>query len=864
LKVTTARARKEKPDRPLAKSSAPLEKYNSKRDFQVTAEPSGKPARKKAAAKSLCFVIQKHWASRLHYDFRLELDGVLLSWAVPKGPSYDPADKQTAIHVEDHPVDYGGFEGTIPAKQYGAGIVIVWDTGTWTPEGDPRDGMTKGKLLFRLHGQKLAGLWELVRISKPGEKQDRWILFKKRDAWAKPKASFDVISALPDSVVEKPLGLVEDREQHETPVAAAHQSDEEPDLSQAVPAALPPKLEPQLATLAKSPPDSAGWILENKYDGYRILARFEKGKVKLLTRNGHDWTHKLQDLSECIEQLSIDSGYLDGEIVILNKEGIPDFNALQNAMGATKGKGVEMFFFDAPFLGGMDMRQVPLWSRRLVLRRLFEQAKPPPSVHFSEDFHAQPGQIVAAACKLGLEGIMAKRADATYASGRTDTWLKLKCGQRQEFVIVGFTDRANTSGEIGNLMLAYHQGGELRYAGSVGTGWDNALGQELHKLMVQHEVKTPAVDVATVKPGRWSKRRSGSERWVKPVLVAEVAFSEWTPEGHVRHPSFKGMRSDKSASAISREVAKLAPGATRVNATSKSSVKVTNPERVIDPSTKLTKLDLVRYYESIAEWMLPHLKDRPVSLVRAPTGITGQLFFQKHPESRMPGLTTLDAALWPGHDPLLAVGSAEALVAAAQMNVVEFHTWNSTSKKIDQPDRIVFDLDPGEGVTWLMVQESAMLMRAMLNGLQLRSWLKTSGGKGLHVVVPIAPKRDYEVVKEFSKAVVQHMAKTIPERFVAKSGGTNRVGKIFIDYLRNGHGQTTAAAFSARSPPGLGVSMTIAGDELADLKSGAQWSINTAREYLSFRKADPWAGYWKSRQTLTNAFRALGFKPPAK
>jgi bifunctional non-homologous end joining protein LigD len=457
---------------------------------------------------------------------------------------------------------------------------------------------------------------------------------------------------------------------------------------------------------------------------------------------------------------------------------------------------------------------------------------------------------------MGLEGIMAKRADAPYVSGRTDTWLKLKGQQRQEFVVVGFTDRANAPNEVGGLILAYHEDGVLRHAGNVGTGWDAATGRDLHRRLVALEVDQPPLDASEIKPGRWSRRAAGAERWVQPKLVAEVGFTEWTPDGHVRHPVFKGLRADKPAKAITRErsVAAPAPGGPP------SVMKVTNPERVIDPSSGLKKIDLVRYYESVAPWMLPHLKGRPVSLVRGPQGVAGQLFFQKHPESRMPGLTELDPALWPGHEALLAVDTADALVAAAQMNVIEFHTWNSTIARIDQPDRVIFDLDPGEGVPWQHVQEAALLVRTLLDELPLKSWLKTSGGKGLHVVVPLAPKLDYETVKAFSQAVVQHIARTIPQRFVAKPGAANRVQRIFIDWLRNGHSQTTAAAFSARARPGLGVSMPVAWEQLTELRSGAQWTIATAREHLSFQREDPWAGYAASRQTLARAMKSLGLQ----
>ena len=844
----------------------PLANYKAKRDFTKTSEPAGVAAKRlhraKGADESLQFVIQKHWASRLHYDFRLEMDGVMVSWAVPKGPSFDPKVKSMAIHVEDHPIDYNTFEGTIPKGEYGAGKVIIWDRGTWEPVGDPRDGLAQGKIMFHLHGQKLAGLWELVRISKPGaKKQDQWMLFKKRgDAWARPSTEYDVITALPDSVVESPLGLAEERE--DAIGAPASGAAVTQPLANARKARLPAKLEPQLATLVSSVPEGE-WIIETKFDGYRILARVEDEEVRLFTRNGNDWTEKLQQVADGIAELGLTRAWLDGEIVVLNDAGIPDFNRLQNAIDNARTRDIVMFVFDMPYLGDQDLRGVPLAARRQLLKELFDERENG-IVRFSQAFEVAPSQLLGAACDMGLEGLIIKRADAPYVSGRTETWMKLKCQHRQEFVVLGFTNRTGATKEVGSLLLGYHEDGKLVAAGSVGTGWDSSTGAELHARLVKLEVPDPPLDAAEFKPGRWSKRKVGAERWVRPSLVVEVAFGEWTPDKRIRHAVFRGIRTDKPARMITRERAKTpaptagAPMATKSKAAAAiSKVKITHPDRVIDPSTGLRKIDLVRYYESIAEWMLPHLKDRPTSLVRAPTGITGQLFFQKHPESKMPGLKELDPALWPGHEALLAVNSADALIAAAQMNVVEFHTWNSKVARIDQPDRFVLDLDPGEGVTWPMLQEAAQLTRVMLAELGLESWLKTSGGKGLHVVVPITPKRDYTEVKAFSQAVVQHMARVIPNRFVAVMGGKNRVGKIFIDYLRNGHGQTTACAFSARSRPGMGVSMPVGWEQLKELKGGAQWTIATAREYLSFQREEPWREFWKKRQSVEKAMKTL-------
>jgi len=847
-----------------ATDEQPLAGYRGKRNFAITPEP---PPARAAGGTDLSYVIQKHWASRLHYDFRLELDGVLLSWAVPKGPCLDPAEKRMAVHVEDHPVDYGVFEGDIPKGQYGAGRVIVWDRGTWEPVGDPRTGMRDGKLVFRLQGAKLRGLWELVRIGKPGERQDSWMLFKKRDAWARPLADYDVLAALPDRVpAPKPVRTPAEEAKAAQGAAAAAPPSASASASQAASAKaqapartpgkaptvrsrLPATLSPQLATLASSLPDGTRWLLEPKWDGYRLLARCQSNRVRLFTRNGHDWTDRLRPIAEAVKSLALNGAWLDGEIVVLSPSGAPDFNRLQNAIDNRRSEEIVYFIFDLPFHDGCDLRAMPTIERRGRLRALLE-GRGEHKVRFSQDFDAPADQMLQAACAMQLEGLIAKRADAPYVSRRSDTWLKLKCSQRQEFVVVGFHDRQGAAGEVGSLVLATREGDQWRHAGSVGTGWDSPQGRAMHAALSRIRTAAPPLDPGQVTPGRWSRRGPDAPQWVRPEMVVEVSFAEWTPEGRVRHATFKGVRGDKAAAEVVRESSAALPGA--------PTVKVTNPTRVVDPSTGVTKQVLVRYYESVAESMLPHLAARPVSLVRAPEGITGPLFFQKHPESRMPGLTELDPALWPGHGPLLAVDSLPALLAAAQMNVVEFHTWNSTVAHIDQPDRVIFDLDPGEGVTWPALREAALLVREMLSLLGLQCWLKTSGGKGLHVVVHLVPQHAYPVVKAFSQAVVQHLAATIPQRFVAKSGEANRVGRIFVDYLRNGHGQTTAAAFSVRARAGLGVSMPVSWDQLPDLKSGAHWTVQTARDQLSFQRQDPWETYWSSPQHIDEAMATLG------
>ncbi|MEO5672674.1 MAG: DNA ligase D, partial [Ramlibacter sp.] len=674
-----------------AESDSALARYWSKRDFGVTAEPRGgdESGRRKDNG-ALSFVVQKHHASRLHYDFRLELDGVLLSWAVPKGPSYDPADKQVAIHVEDHPLAYGGFEGTIPKGQYGAGTVIVWDRGTWEPASDPRQGLKAGKLLFKLHGHKLNGLWELVRIAKPGDKQDMWILFKKRDKRARPRAEYDVLTALPDSVIAKPLKAEQAVGEDGIPPGA-------------VKAPMPQKLPPQQATLAAAAPTSDQWIWEIKFDGYRLMARVEGGVVQLITRGGHDWSAKMPALVKAVTALGLGSAWLDGEIVVMGPNGMPDFNALQNAIDRPRSGSatIDYFLFDVPYLEGHDLRKTPLVARRQVLQRLLEE-RPQERLRFSAAFDADAAAILESSRRMGLEGVMAKRKDAPYESRRTETWLKLKNKLRQECVVVGYTDRAGSKSEIGALMLGLHESGGLRYVGNVGTGWSAKTATDLKKQLEKIEVKTSPFGGGPLPPSRWGTRTQ-PVHWVQPTLVAEVEFSEWTPEQQVRHAKFIALRGDKPAAEVERENAVMPSGPVLAQAGNSTvdGIKVSHPERVIDAASGVTKLELVRYYESVADWMLPHLLGRPCSLVRGPQGVGGTLFYQKHlNEQAIPEVRELPAKVWPGHARLLEIPTRKALVAAAQLNVIEFHTWNAVAGDIGRPDRVIFDLDPGEGVAW--------------------------------------------------------------------------------------------------------------------------------------------------------------------
>ena len=827
-----------------------LSTYRKKRDFNATSEPLGEVTR---AGKRLAFVIQKHAATRLHYDFRLELDGTLKSWAVPKGPSLDPSVRRMAVQTEDHPMGYASFEGVIPKGQYGAGTVIVWDRGTWEPVGDPREGYRKGKLKFEMHGEKIRGRWNLIRVrGREDESRQPWLLIKENDEEARPAAKYDVTEALPDSVI---AGKRKSAKKRAAPAGKARAgldsrlrgNDKDGVPAGAEKADLPIALSPQLAVLVDEPPRGGGWIYEVKFDGYRLLARIDGDDVRLFTRNGNDWSSRLKPLRDEVRALGIASSWLDGEIVMLNGKGNPDFQALQGAFDNSRTGDIVFFVFDVPFFGGYDLRRVPLVERRKLLQQVLE---PRESAHvrYSGHFDAPVEQLLEGACKQGLEGLIGKRADAPYASTRSASWIKLKCTRRQEFVVAGYTDPKGSRTGFGSLLLGVHDDeGRLVYAGNVGTGFDEAL---LRSLMAKLEA------LATDKDPFHERPRSVKGHWVRPRLIAEVAFTEWTGEGRIRHPVFHGLRTDKDAGAITREAEVHEVDAKKPSL--RASIKVTNPDRVIDPKSNATKLDLVHYYERVAPHMLPHLVGRPIALVRAPTGIGGELFFQKHGEKiSIPGIRQLDRSFWPGHAAMLEVATRQALVGAAQMNVIELHTWNSTTADIAHPDRVIFDLDPGEGIDWETLKEATSLVKKMLDLLGLESFLKTSGGKGLHVVVPLEPKWDYDEVKDFSERLVQHMAATIPKLFVAKSGARNRVGRIFIDYLRNGKGATTVAAFSARARPGLGVSMPVAWKELPKLAAADQWNIANVHERLKRLRADPWKDYRKVKQTLEDAARQL-------
>ncbi|WP_103308087.1 MULTISPECIES: DNA ligase D [unclassified Pseudomonas] len=867
-------------------SSKTLADYNRMRDFAATPEPAAKRSRKSAkTAHALQFCIQKHDASRLHYDFRLELDGALKSWAVPKGPSLDPKAKRLAVHVEDHPLDYATFEGNIPEGHYGAGDVIVWDRGVWIPQGDAHEAYEKGRLKFELQGEKLSGLWNLVRTHMPG-KQEQWFLIKHQDQAARPESEYDVVQAEPDSVlsdrtlVPKRRGKAVAKAVKQPEKAARPKSPKRASkgtLRGAVAGPLPETLKPELATLVESAPDGE-WLYEIKFDGYRVMARIENGDVRLLTRNGHDWTHKLPRQAEALAALGLESAWLDGEMVVANEQGVPDFQALQNAFEAGSSGKIAYYLFDVPYLNGMDLRNVPVQERRAALAAVLEPNESP-LLRFSDAFEETPEALLNSACQMQMEGLIGKRVGSTYVSRRSNDWIKLKCKNRQEFVVVGFSDPKGARSAFGALLLGLHDtdSGQLRYAGKVGTGFNETTLKSIYQQLRPLETKKAAV----VNPPTGYEAKG--VHWLEPTLLAEVAFAEMTKEGSVRHAVFHGLRNDKPAKDITQELAKPVKKTTAAKKTSTQDepdakphkaktrtkakapamdgkVRITHPERVIDASSGTTKLQLAEYYASVAEFILPELEDRPVALVRAPDGIAGELFFQKNPERlAIPGITSLDKELT--GQPVMIINNAEALIGAVQMSTVELHTWNATSVDLDKPDRFVLDLDPDPALPWKSMVEATQLTLSVLDELGLKAFLKTSGGKGIHVVVPLTRKLGWDEVKGFSHAIVSHMAKLLPDRFSAVSGPKNRVGRIFIDYLRNGLGSTTICAYAARTREGLPVSVPIFREEVAELKGANLWNVHNVHERLAEVGHEPWAGLKKTRQSITAEMRRrIGMK----
>lgn len=852
--------------------------YNRKRNFESTSEPRETGRRSRAKAGALRFVVQKHDARHLHYDFRLELEGTLKSWAVPKGPSLDPSQKRLAVHVEDHPLAYASFEGSIAEGNYGAGDVIVWDHGIWQPDGDPVAAYEAGKLKFSLVGEKLSGAWTLVRtrLKGSGDKQ-QWLLIKEQDDVARPADEYDIVSELPASVISGELvgGMAKPaanqaskaKPRGKTPAKAA-KATTKAKVGKPPRSVMPDTLSPQLATLVEAPP-AGDWIYEIKYDGYRIMARIEAGEVTLFSRNGHDWTARMAPQAKALAKLGLGDSWLDGEAVVLDEQGMPDFQALQNAFDEARSGDILYFLFDAPWLDGVDQREAPVEQRRAALLDRLPKRRGP--LRFSEAFEVDHQSVLGSACALGLEGVIGKRAGSPYRSSRSADWIKLKCRQRQEFVVVGFTKPQGSRSGFGALLLAVNEDKGLRYAGRVGTGFNEALLGSLHKRM-----KALARDDSPLHKQPSAAQRRGVQ-WIEPQLVVEVAFAGWTGEGLVRQGAFVGERSDKPAEQIVEEQAAPAQAVEEHAARDKPSarasgrkgreqigeVSVSHPERVIDEQSGTTKAQLARFYAEIAEWLLPEVRNRPVSLLRAPSGVGGEQFFQKHAERLdIPNIRHLDAALDPGHDRLMTIDSVPALVGAVQMGTLELHTWNAAYASIEKPDRLILDLDPDPALPWRAVLEATRLSLAVLDELGLEAFLKTSGGSGMHLVVPLARHVDWDTLKAFGKAFSQFMASELPDRFSARMGPKNRIGKVYVDYLRNGRGASTVAAYSVRARPGLPVSVPIGREELAQLRDSKQWHIGNLQQRLAALSDDPWAGY-ANRQRISQAmWKKLGAEAP--
>ncbi len=842
-----------------------LTTYHQKRDFARTAEPRGKKARRKGRD----FVVQKHAARRLHYDFRLEHGGVLLSWAVPKGPSLDPGVKRLAVQTEDHPVEYGDFEGAIPKGEYGGGTVIVWDRGSWEPTGDPDAMYEKGHLEFELHGEKLRGGFHLVRTRSRGPKagakdgSSNWLLIKRADADARPGSDDDIVEGRPESVAtgrslsdvaESPARVWSSKAKADAKLVAkaakaprARSAKPKPVRLAAAPgmrrAALPDFVPPQLATLVDAAPAGAEWLHEIKLDGYRLLARFQHGRVQLSSRRGNDWTTRLPSVVAALEQLPIASGLLDGEVVVLGSNGVSDFQRLQNSLEAGKDDACTYFAFDALFLDGLDLRALPLSKRKALLEQRFAARQGDAGVRFSAHVAGGGAEFFERACELGLEGSIAKRADAPYVSGRSKSWLKVKCTKRQEFIIVGYTDPGGSRSHLGALLLGVQEADRLVYAGKVGTGFTVASLRELHQQLAPLERPTPALDNPLVGAAR------RGVHWLEPRLVAEIEFAERTREGMVRHASFRGLRQDKPAADVRAEEPAASP--TAVPTLDPARISLTHPERVLYPEQGFTKRDLALYYARVSARMLPHVIGRPLMLVRCPEGAAGQCFHQKHPSRGM--LSAVERVLLPekkGSKEHLMIRDVEGLIGVVQMGALELHTWGCQAERVEYPDQLVFDLDPDVSLQWERVIEAALKIRKNLSALGLTGFLKTTGGKGLHVVVPVEPNLPWDAAKQFTKSFVEVLVRAEPSKYLMVMTKQKRAGKIFLDYLRNGRGATAVAAYSTRVRSGAPVSTPIAWDELTTSLRPERFDLRSVPERLMTLEQDPWQDFEAARAPL--------------
>jgi bifunctional non-homologous end joining protein LigD len=784
-----------------------LEEYRRKRDFRKTPEPAGTAAPHEKASATLSFIVQKHAARRLHYDFRLELDGVYKSWAIPKGPSLDPGEKRLAVHVEDHPLEYGEFEGVIPKGEYGGGTVLLWDRGTWIPlDPDPTEAYRKGALKFILQGDKLHGKWALVRMGgKAGERRENWLLIKERDEAAMPQSGDAIVNDNPLSVTTgRSLDeIASDRDW----VWHSNRDESEQAPRKRVPLGripgarngpIPDDIKPQLATLSDKAPEGEEWLHEIKYDGYRLLARIEGGKVRLITRGGLDWTGKFPGLARSLSELPLDSALIDGELVHLEPDGTTSFAGLQDAISSGHTEALNFFAFDLVYQDGWDLTGAALEDRKAALAEII----PPQSqgmLRYSDHQIDRGPAFLREACSFKLEGIVSKRRTDPYLPGRSRSWLKVKCRNREEFVIIGFTDPDGTREGFGALLLGYYDPrGQLRYAGRVGTGFNAAQLKELRK---QLESLARADAPASLPKGVSRK----GVHWVEPRLVAEVEFADWTADAILRQASFQGLREDKdprevvydprsrtavvtdppskkAAARPTRSAPKEAEADTPQRARDGSllfmGVRLTHPNRTLYPGTDLTKLDVARYYAAVSHWALPHLSRRLLTLVRAPA-VGMRTFYQKHIGAEAPEAIRR-FELKDGAEPEMYpyIEDLPGLVGLVQMGVLEIHPWGSKVETLETPDRVTFDLDPDEGLAWQRVTEAAVDVREALHRIGLKSFAKTTGGKGLHVVIPLTPKLGWDEVRAFARWVADSFVAQRPEEFTANMAKRARQGRI--------------------------------------------------------------------------------------
>jgi DNA ligase D len=808
-----------------------LARYREKRDFAASPEPFGNDA-----SGGHRFVVHKHWATADHYDLRLEHDGVLKSWAVPKGPSLNPDDKRYAAETEDHPVEYLDFEGVIPEGQYGGGPMIVWDRGTWAPMGDAEEGLRSGDFKFRLWGEKLKGGWMLVRLKpKPGEKKNNWLLFKERDASA--DKSLDILAARPESV-KSGRRIEELIAPPDTPRAAGAPT-RPARLKGAVKAPLPLRLEPMLANSVDRPPHGTDWVHEIKFDGYRTMARIEGGSVAFITRSGLDWTKRYGSLAAAFTPLPCKSALIDGEVVVIDDSGIARFGALQDALAQGATDRLLYYAFDLPYLDGYDLSEVPLLKRKELLARLLEGHAGGRSALQLSDHVAGEGQLLYdRAAEMGLEGIVSKRANSSYAPGRSSAWVKAKALKSGDFVIAGYTASA-AAGGLGALALAEWVDGDLRYRGKVGTGFDaDALAMLLARLE------------RLAGEGEPLEGAPKDVIWVRPVLTAHIHYGNITTEGLLRHAVYKGLREAELSAAPAVERKRL------ISDADLAQIWVTNPTRRMFGKGGPTKLDIAVYYALVGDFMLPHILGRPVSLVRCPTAKPADCFFQRHAFNGMPAsVGTFEMKTSDEEDKTyLAVEDAKAYLALAQFGVVEFHAWGSLASKPEKADRVIFDLDPGEGIAWREVVEAATHIRGQIEAMGLVPFVKTSGGRGVHVVVPIRPKLGWKEVHAATGTIAAALAATAPDTFTTTMGPSNRKRRIFIDFHRNARGATAAAPYSLRVKPNLPASTPLTWADLESIDAPEDLNYSSLPGLLTM-SGDPWADINQSARDLPAQLR---------